>query len=396
MAHVYFHIDLNAFFASAEVILDPSLKGKPVAVSGQTRRSVVSTASYEARKFGVHSAMPIQEAMKICKDLVVIPGHYAYYESLSEQFIGIIKQYTDLVEQASIDECYADVTEMIRRYSRPLDLAVAIQSQILRETGLSCSIGVAPNLFLAKMASDMKKPMGITVLRIRDVEQKMWPLSISEMRGVGRKTLPMMEEFGIRTIGDLARYKNVNELRPVFGKNTEEMISRANGHDDRQLITESDTKSMGISETMLEDVVDYDQIKGLFRSLSRKLSGRLKESKKAGFHVSIRICYYDFRNSDRSRKLEKPIWKADDLFVEAIRLFDENWEEGDAVRLLGLSVSDFQDDNGYSSQLNLFETDSEDERHSTDIVLTSLNNELGMKAFMRASDLSGNKKDGTR
>lgn len=385
MSRVYFHIDLNAFFVSAEILLDPSLKGKPVAVSGQTRRSVVSTCSYEARKYGIHSAMPIQEAQKLCRDLIIIPGHYPYYQDLSHQFMSIIHEYTDLIEQASIDECYADVTERIMRYKHPLDLAWQMQKRILKETGLPCSIGVAPNMFLAKMASDMKKPMGITVLRIRDVPEKMWPLPIEDMRGVGRKTLPLMKDLGINTIGDLANYRNLEDLRPIFGKNTEDVIARANGHDNRQLVTESDSKSMGVSETMLEDVTDYDELRGLMRSLSRKLSRRLKEARKAGYRVSIRICYYDFRNMDRSRKLNDPVWKADDLFVQGMQLFDENWEEGDAVRLLGLTVDDFASESVLNTQMNLFE--EPDEKEETRAVISDLNKQIGSKVFVRASSL---------
>lgn len=387
MSRVYFHIDLNAFFASAEVLLDPSLKGKPVVVSGHTRRSVVATASYEARTYGIHSAMPIAEAEKLCRDLVIIPGHYEYYRRLSHQFMHIIYQYTDQVEQASIDECYADVTEKIMTYSKPLDLAWEIQQRILKETGLRCSIGVGPNMFLAKMASDMKKPMGITVLRIRDVPEKMWRLPISDMRGVGRRTLPYMKELNINTIGDLAHYQKKEDLTPIFGKSTDEIIARANGHDDRKLITDSDSKSMGVSETLLEDVTDYDEIRGLFRSLSRKLSERLYKDHKAGYHVSIRICYYDFRNADRSVKLKDPVWKADDLFVQAMQLFDNHYEEGEAVRLLGLSVSDFASEQDLQQQLNLFEETPEDKAFETKEVLNDLNRQLGTKAFVRASTL---------
>ena len=193
MARVYFHVDLNAFFASAEVLLNPSLAGKPMAVAGHTRRSVVSTASYEARKYGVSSGMSIHEAIRLCPDLIIQEGHYHYYEELSSQFIAIVSLYSARVEQASIDECYVDMTETIRMYERPLDLAWELQQRIRRETGLQCSIGIGPNLFLAKMASDMKKPMGITVLRIRDVPSIMWPLPIKDMRGIGKKTLPYME-----------------------------------------------------------------------------------------------------------------------------------------------------------------------------------------------------------
>ena len=181
MAKVYFHIDLNAFFANAEIIRDPSLKGKPLVISGSTRRSVVSTASYEARQYGIHSAMPLSEAEALCPQLVIVEHHFPLYVELSEQFIKIVSEYVDDLEQASIDECYVDVTNAITKYEKPLDLAWTIQKRIMNELHLPCSIGVAPNMFLAKMASEMKKPLGITVLRIRDVPSKMWPLPISSM-----------------------------------------------------------------------------------------------------------------------------------------------------------------------------------------------------------------------
>ena len=340
MSRVYFHIDLNAFYASCEELLDPSLKGKPLVVGGKSRRSVISTANYEARKYGIHSAMPMQQAEKLCKDLVVVNGHYAFYSDMSHQFMQIIHSYTDLVEKASIDECYADMTDVICRYPKPLDVAFEIQRRVLEETGLRCSIGIGPNMFLAKMASDMKKPMGITVLRIRDVPEKMWPLPIKEMQGIGKRTVPLMEDLNIHTIKDLATYQDLNALKPVLGKNIENMIKRANGYDDRTLMTEYDSKSMGISETLLEDVTDYDELRGLIRTLCRRLSKRLKEAHKAGYHVSMRICYYDFRNANKSKKLSAPIWTSDDLFVQAMILFDSSYEEEEAVRLIGVSVSE--------------------------------------------------------
>ena len=360
------------------------MQGKPIAVSGNSRRSVISTASYEARKYGIHSAMPIAQALQLCKELVVIPGHYTYYSDLSHQFMHIIYSYTNLVEQASIDECYVDMTEVIKRYTRPLDLAFEVQRRVYQEIGLRCSIGVAPNMFLAKMASDMKKPMGITVLRIRDVPQKMWPLSIGEMRGVGKRTIPIMDDMQIHTIGDLAHWKDLDSLRPVFGKNTENMIRKANGYDDRTLITEYDSKSMGVSETLLEDVTDYDELRGLIRVLCRKLSKRLKESHKAGYHVSLRICYYDFRNANKSKKLITPIWTIDDLFLQAMMLFEESYEEDEAVRLIGLSVSDFADKELLLKQVSLFDAPVQE---SVSEILQDLNRQLGSKGFVRASSL---------
>lgn len=382
MSRVYFHIDLNAFYANAECLLDPTLRGKPLAVSGQTRRSVVSTASYEARAYGVHSAMPIAEAKNLCRDLVVVAPHFNYYEELSNEFIAIVRSYTSIVEQASIDECYADMTDAIFRFPRPLDLAFQLQHRVRDELGLPCSIGIGPNLFLAKMASDMKKPMGITVLRIREVPQKLWPLKIADMRGVGKKTLPFLEELGIRTIGDLAQWKDPEQLRGIFGKNTEQMIARANGHDDRQIELETDPKSMGVSETFLEDVSDYDELRGMMRTLSRRLSKRLAEVRKTGSLVSIRIRYSDFSNADRSMHVDHPIWKADDLFEQGIRLFNENWEQ-DPVRLLGLTLSEFHSE---QEDRNLFNLE-ESEKEATASILSDLNEELGGLRLKRASAL---------
>lgn len=382
MSRVYFHIDLNAFYANAECLLDPTLRGKPLAVSGQTRRSVVSTASYEARAYGVHSAMPIAEAKNLCRDLVVVAPHFNYYEELSNDFMAIVRSYTSIVEQASIDECYADMTDAIFRFPRPLDLAFQLQHRVRDELGLPCSIGIGPNLFLAKMASDMKKPMGITVLRIREVPQKLWPLKIADMRGVGKKTLPFLEELGIRTIGDLAQWKDPEQLRGIFGKNTEQMIARANGHDDRQIELETDPKSMGVSETFLEDVTDYDELRGMMRTLSRRLSKRLAEVRKTGSLVSIRIRYSDFSNADRSMHVDHPIWKADDLFEQGIRLFNENWEQ-DPVRLLGLTLSEFHSE---QEDRNLFNLE-ESEKEATASILSDLNEELGGLRLKRASAL---------
>lgn len=389
MSRVYFHIDLNAFFASCEELLDPSLKGKPLVVGGKSRRSVISTANYEARKYGIHSAMPMQQAEKLCKDLVIVNGHYAFYSDMSHQFMQIIHSYTDLVEKASIDECYADMTDVICRYPKPLDVAFEIQRRVLEETGLRCSIGIGPNMFLAKMASDMKKPMGITVLRIRDVPEKMWPLPIKEMQGIGKRTVPLMEDLNIHTIKDLATYQDLNALKPVLGKNIESMIKRANGYDDRTLMTDYDSKSMGISETLLEDVTDYDELRGLIRTLCRRLSKRLKEAHKAGYHVSMRICYYDFRNANKSKKLSAPIWTSDDLFVQAMILFDSSYEEEEAVRLIGVSVSDFASKEFLTKQVSLFDAPEEE---STSEILHDLNHQLGTQAFVRASSLLENDK----
>ena len=383
MSRVYFHIDLNAFFANAEILLNTDLKGKPIAVAGKSKRSVISTCSYEARAYGVHSAEPLNEALSLCPKLIVCEPHFSWYSELSNQFMNIIKSYTSEIEQASIDECYADMTDVIVNYQKPLDLAFEIQRRILKEVKLPCSIGIGPNMFLAKMASDYKKPMGITVFRIREVEEKLWPLPIGDMRGVGNKTVPYLLDLGINTIGDLANYKDIEALRPIFGKNTENMIDKAHGHDDRKIVKEYDSKSMGISETLEDDISDYDELRGLIRSLSRRLSNRLKEDHKYGYSLSIRMRYSDFRNNNRSITLEKPIYKSDDIFVQAIALFDESWTE-EPVRLLGISLSDFKEINE-SEQISIF--DKVDNDMNINSLLKELNHTIGKNKLILASEI---------
>ncbi|MBE6107343.1 MAG: DNA polymerase IV [Erysipelotrichaceae bacterium] len=383
MARVIFHIDLNSFYASAEEVLDPSLKGKPVVVSGLSRRSVVSTANYEARAYGVHSAMPIQEALELCPDLVVVKGHYSYYEELSEKFMKLIQSYTPYVEQASIDECYADMTEVIKRYPRPLDLAWQIQRQLKETLQLKCSIGVAPNKFLAKMASDMRKPMGITILRKSEVRKKLWPLSVSDMVGIGKKTAKALNTLGIETIGDLAEYPQHEILHKILGKNTTSVIQRCYGIASDEITMNSDAKSMSQSTTFLEDLTDYDEIRAYFKKLAVQLSQRLKQSGMMGNVVSISVRYYTFETIVRSKRLTYPIQDADALFEQAMMLYDENQDEM-AVRHVGIGLSHLNTVSSQKIQLSLFE---EFKPSTTDDVIKDLNAQLSVPSLVRASSL---------
>ena len=383
MARVIFHIDLNAFYANAELILNPSLKGKPIAVAGTSRRGVVSTCSYEARAFGVRSAMPTQEALHLCKDLILVNSNFDFYEKLSKQFIQIVYKYTNIVEQASIDECYCDVTKLIMTYEKPLDLAWQMQQDILNTIKIPCSIGVGPNKFLAKMASDMKKPMGITVLRLQEVPSKLWPLEIEKMRGIGNKTVPLVKALNINTIGDLANFENKDLLKPIFKNNLSKIIERAHGKDDAEVVVDSETKSISQSTTLLEDVVDYTEIKGVFVSLSRYLFKRMKEERKLGYIISITIKFFDFNQIVRSKKLDKPIFKYEEILENAMDLFDLNWND-QPIRLLGISLTKLVDANEYMPQLNLFDESIE---IVTNDVLKDLNSQLTSPMLKRASDL---------
>ncbi len=204
MAKVIMHIDLNAFFATAETIKNPSLEGLPLVVAGTSRRGIVSTASYEARKYGIHSAMPTYQARQLCSNLIILPGDYEYYQKLSNEFFEYIKTYSSIIEPASIDEGYVDISEQIAKVNDPMKYLKDIQNGLYEKTKLKCSIGIGPTKFLAKMASDIKKPMGITIIRRKDIQKILWPLPIKDMFGIGKKTYPRLEALGIYKIGDLA------------------------------------------------------------------------------------------------------------------------------------------------------------------------------------------------
>ena len=205
---IIFHIDLNAFFASAEVAMNPSLKGKPLVISGNNRRSIVTTASYEARKYGIHSAMPLFKAKELCRHLIVRPVNFDLYRKLSQSFFDLIASYSSILEIASIDECYVDFTDYVQKQNiHPYLLAYELQQRVWQELHLSCSIGIAPNKFMAKMASDMKKPMGITILNRKNYKELLWPLDIADMFGIGvlrnevHKCIDRLPERIVRFIG---------------------------------------------------------------------------------------------------------------------------------------------------------------------------------------------------
>lgn len=355
MGRVLFHIDLNAFFASAEVLRNCALEDKPLVVSGLSRRGVVCTASYAARAYGVHSAMPIQQAMQLCPDLVVMPCDFAWYEACSQRFFNYIRKFTPYVEPASIDECYADVTEIISKYKRPMDLAWQIQQGLYNETGLTCSIGVAPNRFLAKMASDMKKPMGITILRMQEVNKKLWPLPIEEMWGIGKKTAPILKQHHIDTIGDLANPDNENIAMKILGKSGYNRIQNARGFDSNQLCYNNTIQSLSQSTTLDQDVTDYAIIEDTFKQLAQSLSKRAQLEKVVGKTISVSIRYFDFSTIVRSTTLAKPTNSMDELLENAFMLFDKNNLEDMAIRHLGIALGSLVSSDRVIEQISLFE-----------------------------------------
>jgi impB/mucB/samB family./impB/mucB/samB family C-terminal./IMS family HHH motif. len=350
---VIYHVDMNSFYASVEMADDPSLKGKPLAICGnpKERRGIIVTCSYEARKFGVKTTMPLWEAKKLCPQLIVKRPDFKKYRRASLAMFSLLREYTDLVEPVSIDEGYMDMTG---RKGNPLETAREIQRRLLEELDLPSSIGIAPNKFLAKTASNMQKPLGITVLRKRDIPLKLWPLDIGEMHGVGEKTAGKLRAIGIRTIGDLAKANDI-QLKKLLGINGLRLKERANGKDPRPVDPESiyEYKSIGNSTTLPEDSNDGNYLLEIFRSLAETVSARLKNKSVVSTRLSIMIRYYNWETVTRSEKLENPIQDADELFQYARKLFEKHWNK-EPVRLLGITAHDLVEESSAYKQLDLF------------------------------------------
>lgn len=382
MGKVIFHIDLNAFFANAEVLRNCALENQPLVVAGMSKRAVVCTASYKAREYGVHSAMPIAQALKLCPELIVVPCDFAWYEKCSERFFNYIRQYSPYVEPASIDECYVDVTEVISHYPRPLDLAWQIQTGLYKEMGLTCSIGVAPNRFLAKMASDMKKPKGITVLRINEVAKKLWPLPISQMQGIGSKTAPLLMQQGILTIGDLANPDNEELVKKILGRQAYPRIQNARGYGSNQLNFNSSVKSLSQSTTLERDIKEEEEVQFVLKKLALSLSQRAKEENVKGKHISISIRYSDFSTIVRSLTLIQPTWEAVELYENALLLFDRNHQSELSIRHLGIALGSLNSTAKTIEQLSIFTPPVQKQT-----ILDTFNEQIQGKKLIFASEL---------
>ena len=379
MKRIILHIDMNAYFAACAQIANPLLKGKPVAVGGKSSKSIISTASYEARKYGVHSAMPVFMAKELCPNLILVDPDFSLYEKYTKEFVKIIKRYSYKIEMASIDECYVDMSEELMNIDDPMKVVEEIQDKIYKELGLSCSIGVAPNKFLAKMASDMKKPLGITVLRKRDVELVLWKLPIKDMFGVGKKTAAMLNKLGIETIGDFANYENDMLLKKKLGKGYYTLMDWAHGVDESPVSTEvEDLKSVGNSRTLEENTNDYQEIKSMMSKLSKMVSDRAKNDKLYSNQISITIKYDDFSVKNHSKKIDHPTNDYEDIFTIAMLLLEKYYDSNRYVRLLGVTMQNSARIEAFVQQLSLF---NQEEKRPNELkinkIIQDINKQIG-------------------
>jgi len=375
---VIFHVDLNAFFASCEMARNPSLKNIPLGIGGSRDRGVLTTANYEARKYGVTSAMPVGEARRLCPSLEVLPVNFPLYEHYSNLFFDLLSEYSDLIEKASIDEGYMDMTHpLIDKH--PLDLAKEIQDRLLKEHDLPVSIGIAPTMFLAKMASDMKKPLGITVVRKRDLQEKLWPLPIEAMHGIGKKTYPDLKLIGIETIGDLVKFEDMHKLSLVLGNRMQEMIDKANGLDDRMVDPNryAEYKSIGNSETYSVDLQTDQEVFDKLTPLTRKVLNRLVDDHSVAKTISIQVRYNDFSQITRSFTLEQHTDNFYDIFHIVESLYEEN-TSSKPIRLLGVSVTNLKPVSEHYEQLNLFSTlEVDSPKEKIDVMIEEINKVYG-------------------
>ncbi|MFE8695535.1 DNA polymerase IV [Cytobacillus sp. FJAT-53684] len=382
---VILHVDMNSFYASVEMAYDPTLKGKPLAIAGnpEERRGIIVTCSYEARSFGVKTTMPLWEAKKLCPQLIVRKPNFDRYRAASIGMFEILNQYSTLVEPVSIDEGYVDITESYE-YGSPLEIAETIQKRIMSQLDLPCSIGVAPNKFLAKMASDMKKPMGITVLRKRDVKSVLWPLEVEEMHGVGKKTGEKLRTIDIKVIGDLAQANEI-QLKSILGINGPRLKERANGNDRRPVDPDaaSEFKSIGNSTTLPRDVSNQQELLHVLESLARTVTVRLKRKKVLATSVGITIRYKDRKTITRSKKLQNPVQQDGELYTIAKQLFLKHWN-GERVRLLGITSMDLVEMNEAVKQLDLFNYEKEAKKEPLFETLAALREKFGTHIIDRA------------
>jgi len=330
------HIDMDCFYAAVEVKYRPELKGKPLGVGGPPNtRSVLTTASYEARKFGVRSAMPSSQAVRLCPELILVPPNFPLYKRESQAVREIMGRYTDKVEPLSLDEAYLDVSDSPFCDGLATKIAREIRAAIHKELGLTASAGIAPNKFLAKIASDWKKPNGQFTIRPEDIEAFMPPLKIEKIHGVGRVTAKKMHELGLFTCADIQK-KSMTELERWFGSRGEHLYERARGIDHREVDTSSERKSLTVEETYNADLVTVEEwqkkIPDLFQDWEERM-GRFKGDSKIRGHV-VKVRFHDFQTMTREKASEAP------PTIKDFRvLVDKIWEaRPEPIRLLGVGV----------------------------------------------------------
>lgn len=389
------HVDMDAFFAAVEQRDHPELKGLPVIVGGSVEgRGVVSTASYEARKFGVHSAMPMAEAHRRCPNGIYLPVNMKKYRAVSHQIMEIFQRFTPEVEDISLDEAFLDVTGSQRLFGPAEEIGRELKRLIAAELHLTASVGLSYNKFLAKLASDLDKPDGFYRILPEELEAKVWPLSIRRMMGVGSKTAQLLEQMGVTTIGQLARM-DTGLLEHLLGKQGVLMHQVANGVDERKVEPVRESKSVGRETTFPQDIRQQYLLETILFTLTDEVCHTLRSNGLKGKTVSIKIRYPDFHSITRAITLERYTASFEPVFAAVQQLMARNYKDGTAVRLIGITVSNLKPDGQIVEQQNLFgDTAMVEKQEELNRVLDRINGKYGGDTVHRARKITEREKTG--
>lgn len=394
MKRIILHCDLDAFFCRAEEIKNPSLENEAFIVGGDGRRGIVSTCSYKAREYGIHSGMPTFQAKMLCPNIKIINSDFPFYQLLSREFFHYLKKYSSKIEPMSIDECFVDLTDYFYKNKKDIkSILIEIQQGVLKDLNLKCSIGVGTTKFIAKMASDIHKPLGITIIRNKDIEKILFPLPVKNFFGVGRKTVPRLNQIGIYTIGDLY-YKAKNndpELINTLGKFSESICDLLEGNSDDQIdLSDNDPKSIGMSRTLDYDTNEENIIIDILTKEVKSVCESLKREEKLA--KTITINYKDaasetnFKQTSFSKTFSSYTDNYEYILKETLHLFKEHFNF-EIIRLIGFSLKNFKNKNEVNTQLNLFNYQIQEKENKTFVIINELNREMNKEAFKKLSDL---------
>jgi len=349
------HVDMDAFYASVEQRDNPELKGLPVVVGGGTNRGVVAAASYEARVFGIRSAMPMAEAIRRCDHLVRVKPRMSHYKEASTKIFAIFREFTPLVEGLSLDEAFLDVTASVKLFGSPEKMAARIKQRILDDTALTASVGVAQNKLVAKIASDLDKPDGLTIVLPSDYRQRLDPLPVQVIPGIGRETLKQLRQIRVSSVRDL-RLAETRDLEPIFGRFTQKTRDRASGIDNRPVVPSREEKSISAEETFDQDLSRPADMNCELLRLADRTATRLRKSSLAAGTVQLKIRRADFSTCTRQRSVKPPA-NGTDLIYKVARDLLDTWlasNPGARIRLLGVGGSNLAP----AEQPDLFDGDS--------------------------------------
>ncbi|GAA4625203.1 DNA polymerase IV [Actinoallomurus vinaceus] len=352
------HVDMDAFFVSVELLERPELRGRPVVVGGAGPRGVVAAASYESRAFGVHSAMPMSRARRLCPQAVVLPPRHDKYAAVSAGVMEIFRSITPLVEPLALDEAFLDVAGALRRLGRPAEIGRMIREQVSAQQGITCSVGIASTKFVAKLASTRCKPDGLLVVPADGVVDFLHPLPVAALWGVGERTEEILRRLGLRTVGDLAQTPIDTLRREVGAAMGEHLHALAWGRDPRSVTPTVPDKSIGAEETFDHDIADPEAIRRELLRLSDRVGARLRNADLVGRTIAVKLRRGDFTTITRARTLPDPTDLARDVYATACALYEASGLEGVPLRLVGVRVENLMPAGSTPRQLALGEPET--------------------------------------